>query len=87
MLSTIEKWEDALGVIIPRSILSQINITQEGQQVNVSVEGNKIILEKASANINVLDGWAEAVLKEVETEQEDLVGPIASTFDEKDWTW
>lgn len=46
MLTTISKWGNSLGVRIPKTILNASGI-REMDDVSVSVEGNRIIIEKA----------------------------------------
>ncbi|PWF99501.1 AbrB/MazE/SpoVT family DNA-binding domain-containing protein [Levilactobacillus bambusae] len=45
-ITTISKWGNSKGIHLPKKQLEQIGIFEERQQVTISVEGNRIVIEK-----------------------------------------
>lgn len=46
MTTTIQKWGNSQGIRIPRILLEEIKWS-ENEQIEISIEDNKIVIEKA----------------------------------------
>ncbi len=65
MSSAIRKMGNSSGIILPKTLLAQLRIS-EGDRVELRVEGDRIIIEPVRKKIR--DGWAEDA-KRIATEE------------------
>ena len=72
---------NAKGVIIPKPIIQQCGF---GDQVELTVEGNKLVLTPSASP---RDGWAKTF--ETAGQQESLMLPdyLSEDWDDAEWTW
>lgn len=64
------------GVRLPKAIIEQVNLTD---QVEISVRGNRIILESARRSSNPREGWDELMKKAVALHGNEL------TEEDREW--
>jgi len=70
------------GIRIPRTIIEQIGLTEN---VELVVEGNKLIVQSASY---ARSGWQEQFAEMAKKHDEKIMDGITSTqWDEDEWTW
>ncbi len=70
IIQKVSMWGNSLGIRLPQAITEQIKL-QEGELINISVEGNQIILTPAKPKYNLSE-----LLKNVTPEMQ---------HDELDW--
>ena len=58
MKITIRRLGNSKGVILPKPLISQLNL---GSELDLDVEGDKIVLRKPRRKVRI--GWAEASKK------------------------
>ena len=58
MITTIQKWGNSQGVRIPKFLLDVVQWS-EGEQVVLSADKNKIIIEKAEPRKNIVELFAD----------------------------
>lgn len=69
------------GIRLPKPLIDQVGLTDE---VEIRVEGNAIIIERASSR----EGWAEAAQRMHAHGEDELLDPIVPTeFDDNEWEW
>ncbi|MBA4384041.1 MAG: AbrB/MazE/SpoVT family DNA-binding domain-containing protein [Anaerolinea sp.] len=70
------------GIRIPRTIIEQIGLTEN---VELMVEGNKLIVQSASTSRT---GWQEQFSEMTKKHEDILLDEITPTqWDEEEWTW
>ena len=61
MSVTLHKWGNGVGLRLPKSLLEQLRL-KEGSEVDVKVEGNRLVIEPARRRrytmAEVLEGFA-----------------------------
>lgn len=65
----INKWGNSLGVLLPKNVLTSLNIEQD-DQIDFIFENGRIYLEKASS-LNIPHYSLSALMAEYNTEQEE----------------
>lgn len=58
MTTTIQKWGNSQGVRIPKFLLESVD-WNESDQLNISVENNKIIIEKVEPRKTIKELFAD----------------------------
>ena len=83
MKTKIRKIGNSCGVILTKSLLKQAQIEEE---VTLSVDGSKIIIEAVQENPR--KNWKEQLLKvNASEDKETFFDSIENDFDQTEWTW
>jgi antitoxin MazE len=71
------------GVRIPKAFIEQCNL---GETVELSIEGNRLIVEPVKEN---RQGWEEAMEEMAQLEDDQLLidDGISHSWDENEWQW
>lgn len=70
------------GIRIPRTIIEQIGLTEN---VELKVEGNKLVVQSAST---IRNGWSEKFAEMPKFSHDKLIDePTTTQWDEEEWTW
>lgn len=64
----VQKWGNSLGIRIPKAIATKVGL-EEGSEVDLDIEGDKIIIKRKSKTLNelLLQITPDNVHKEVST--------------------
>jgi len=67
-LLQVQKWGNSLGIRIPKAIATKVGL-EEGSEVDLDIEGDKIIIKRKSKTLNelLLQITPDNVHKEVST--------------------
>ncbi|MDJ0532273.1 MAG: AbrB/MazE/SpoVT family DNA-binding domain-containing protein [Xenococcaceae cyanobacterium MO_207.B15] len=84
MEAKITKIGNSQGIIIPKAIIEQCNLTD---RVNLEVKNNNLIISAIVENPR--QGWEEAIIAAgVDENEELLMGDyLEHSWDEEEWTW
>lgn len=82
MKATLRKMGNSQGVLIPKAIIAQLGI---GEDMNMSVENNAIVLRKADKPVR--HGWFEASKKIAAADDDVLVWPEFSNSEDAELVW
>ena len=84
MEAKITKIGNSQGIIIPKAIIEQCNLTD---RVNLEVKNNNLIISPRVENPR--QGWEEAIIAAgVDEDEELLMGDyLEHSWDEEEWTW
>ena len=82
MKATLRRMGNSQGVLIPKAIIDQLDI---GEDLNMSVENDAIILRKPEKQIRV--GWADASKKIAAVGDDKLVWPEFSNEGDEELVW
>lgn len=82
MKSSIIKIGDREGIILPTSLLQELNLSSNST-VEMEIDNGAIIIKP-----NPREGWAEAA-KQMHAAGDDqlLVEDVPNEFDRNEWTW
>lgn len=83
MRATLRKMGNSQGVIIPKTLITQLGFETE---VEMRVTETGILLEKPKKK-HPREGWAEAYQALAETGDDELVWPYFENEADKDWQW
>lgn len=82
MRTRIVRIGNSQGVRIPKPLLEQAGL---GEDVELRLEGDAIVLRPART---AREGWAEAFRTMAEEGEDELLDPpVATRFDDEEWTW
>jgi antitoxin MazE len=83
MKSDLQRIGNSRGVVIPKAILDKCGFDR---QVDMRVEGNKLILTPARG---AREGWSEAFERAVRAGSDDQLLPdhLNEQWDQEEWTW
>ena len=82
MKATLRKMGNSQGVLIPKAIVSQLDIEDE---LDMTVENNAIVLRKPHKAVRA--GWAEASRQIAEAGDDGLVWPEFANEGDKELAW
>ncbi len=82
MKATLRKMGNSQGVLIPKAIIAQLGI---GEDMNMSVENNAIVLRKADKPVR--HGWFDASKKISAAGDDVLVWPEFSNTEDAELVW
>lgn len=82
MKATLRKMGNSQGVLIPKAIIAQLGI---GEDMNMSVENNAIVLRKADKPVR--HGWFDASKKIAAAGDDVLVWPEFSNSEDAELVW
>ncbi|HME81979.1 MAG TPA: AbrB/MazE/SpoVT family DNA-binding domain-containing protein [Candidatus Eremiobacteraceae bacterium] len=82
MRAKIRRIGNSQGVILPKPIISQLDL---GPEVEMDVEGDALVLRKARKNVR--RGWAEAAKRLHELGEGKLIWPEFSNPGDDKLTW
>ena len=84
MEAKITKIGNSQGIIIPKAIIEQCNLTD---RVNLEVKNNNLIISPIVENPR--QGWEEAIIAAgVDEDEELLMGDyLEHSWDKEEWTW
>ncbi|MDQ0322554.1 antitoxin MazE [Pararhizobium capsulatum DSM 1112] len=84
MISSVKKFGNSAGVIIPKPLLSEVGV-EAGDSVEMHVEGDRIVIERVVKSIR--QGWAEDA-KRIAAEGDDhLVWPEFTNEEDGKLKW
>ena len=52
---TIKKWGNSQGIILPKKLLNVIGVTGANEVLDLTIEGNKIVLQKKDKPLTIND--------------------------------
>jgi antitoxin MazE len=83
MKSDLQRIGNSKGVVIPKAILDKCGFDR---QVDMRVEGNKLILTPARS---VREGWSQAFERAAKAAPDELLLPddLNEHWDSEEWTW
>jgi len=83
MKSDLQRIGNSKGVVIPKAILDKCGFDR---QVEMRVEGNKLILSPAR---NVREGWSKAFERAAQAGPAETLLPdhLNAQWDGEEWTW
>ena len=84
MRSVVRKMGNSSGIIIPKPILAEIG-TKAGDDVDVLVEGGRIVIELVRSYPRA--GWADAAKGLAEAGEDGLIWPEFHNDDDKNLEW
>ena len=84
MLSTVKKFGNSAGVIIPKPLLSEIG-AQAGDHVELRVEGERIVIERVINRPR--RGWAEDAVRIAAEGDDELAWPEFANDDDAKLAW
>ena len=82
MLTTIRRFGNSKGILIPKPLLQQVGLVDQAELV---VEGESLILRKPKAEPRA--GWAEAAKKIAAAGDDALVLPAFPNENDAELTW
>jgi len=82
MITTIRRLGNSRGVILPKLLLDEAGLDQEGE---IALEHSAIVLRKPQQNPR--HGWAEASRKLAEAGDDKLVWPKFANQGDEDLQW
>ena len=82
MLTNIRRMGNSQGVIIPASLLRELNF---GTTVELHIENGTLVLSQPTNKLR--DGWANDAKRLAETGDDALLWPAFSSTDDEEWTW
>lgn len=83
MATKLRKIGNSLGVVIPKLLLNDANLSGD-DLVNIYVQQGKIVMEKANAP---REGWEDIIRKAKEQEEPYFPSELENKFDQEEWTW
>ncbi|WP_375450126.1 AbrB/MazE/SpoVT family DNA-binding domain-containing protein [uncultured Devosia sp.] len=84
MIISLKKFGNSTGVIIPKSLLSEIG-AEAGDSFDMRIEDGKIIIQKERRHPR--EGWAEAAAAIAAAGDDKLVWPEFGNDGDDDLTW
>jgi antitoxin MazE len=85
MQSSVKKFGNSAGVVIPKPLLTEIG-ARVGDNVDMSLQDGRIVIEFL-AKKNPREGWAEDAARLVAEGDADLVWPDFVDDVDDNWTW
>ncbi|MEO5806218.1 AbrB/MazE/SpoVT family DNA-binding domain-containing protein [Devosia sp.] len=85
MQSTLKKFGNSSGVIIPKPLLSELGV-QAGDQLNISVIDGRLVIEQV-AKKHPREGWAEAAKLIAEAGDDEFVWEDFVEDADDEWVW
>ena len=82
MRATLRKMGNSQGVIIPKTLITQLGFETE---VEMRFTETGIVIEKAAKHPR--EGWAEAYKALADEEPDHEWLNFGNEFDDKEWTW
>jgi antitoxin MazE len=82
MSTIVGRLRNSRGILIPKRLLKKAGLAD---QVEIRVEGNKLILRRPGSAPRA--GWAEASRKLAASGEDKLVWPEFANEGDADWTW
>lgn len=83
MITKVRKIGNSVGILLPKAVLEQCSINDE---VNLEVSDSSIIITPVEKKPR--EGWEEQFIKAGSlTDREMLIGEVANSFDDEEWTW
>lgn len=84
MLSSVRKFGNSAGVLIPKPLLSEIG-AKAGDSVELKVEGGRIVIEPVVRPARA--GWAEDSRRLAREQDDELVWPEFGNDEDETLTW
>jgi antitoxin MazE len=83
MKSDLQRIGNSKGIVIPKAILDKCGFDR---QVDIRIEGNKLILTPARS---AREGWSEAFERAAKATAEAPLLPdhLSEQWDSEEWTW
>lgn len=83
MKSDLQRIGNSKGIVIPKAILDRCGFDR---QVDLRVEGNKLILTPARSP---REGWSKAFERSAKAASDDELLPdhLSEQWDSEEWTW
>ena len=82
MRTALRKMGNSQGVIIPKTVITQLGLENE---VEMRVTETSIVIEKPQAHPR--EGWEEAYKALADEEPDHEWLDFGNEFDDKEWTW
>ena len=80
----LTKWGNSLGFRVPALILKEANLAQGAELEICTKEAGVIILKQTE---NKQDGWTEKFNTIADSNSEESLLELTSSFDDEEWTW